>query len=222
MAKAKGWLVTWAEKRKAFPTVDRMFGAMDFKPFVFSRVVPGSRYSHDGKEHTHVGFTFDEAAACAEHWRRDLQIDRAMVVLAGWINGGYDVRHPDVLPAAPECGGDAGLAVAAMRINACGYLFGLHDNYVDMYQNAPSFDLKWIAKNAQGKPKMGGNWNGGQAWQVCAVEQLELASRKETNLPKIAALFRPTICSTLTKPSPALPSETRPKPTSSNFATSLG
>jgi len=192
LAEAKGWRRTWAEKRKRYPTVDRLFGAVNFKPFVFSRVMPSSRFS-DGRERTHLSFTFDEAAACAEHWRRDLEIDRASVVLAGWINGGYDVRHPDVLPAAPECGGNEGLAQAAERIKACGYLFGLHDNYQDMYEDAPSWDLKWLNKDARGVAKKGGNWNGGQAWQVCAIKQVELAARPETNLPKIAELFGPTI-----------------------------
>ncbi|HUT89301.1 MAG TPA: DUF5696 domain-containing protein [Thermoguttaceae bacterium] len=192
LAKAKGWLRTWADKRKRFPTVDRLFGAVNFKPFVFSRVMPSSRFS-DGKERSHLSFTFDEAAACAEHWRNDLGIDRASVVLAGWINGGYDVRHPDVLPAAPECGGNEGLADAAARIKACGYLFGMHDNYQDMYEDAASWDQKWLNKDARGVARKGGNWNGGQAWQVCAIEQVELAARKETNLPKIAELFSPTI-----------------------------
>ncbi|NQT14657.1 MAG: hypothetical protein HQ582_18010 [Planctomycetes bacterium] len=192
LAKAKGWLQTWSEKRKSYPTVDRIFGSSNFKPFVFSRVVPSSRFS-DGRERTHLGFTFDEVAACAEHWRRDLAIDRASVVLAGWINGGYDVRHPDVLPAAPECGGDEGLAKAAERIKACGYLLGMHDNYQDMYEDAPSWDQSWLNKNPSGVAKMGGNWNGGQAWQVCAIKQVELAARRETNLPEIARLFGPSI-----------------------------
>lgn len=192
-ARAKGWLKTWAQKRLEYPTTDRMFGACDFKPFVFSRVVPTSRFSSDGKEHTWLGMTFEEAAQCAEHWRNDLDIDRAFVVLAGWINGGYDVRHPDPLPAAPECGGNPGLQQAARRIKACGYLFGLHDNYQDMYPDAPSFDNKWLNKDARGRPKMGGNWAGGQAWQVCAIEQVALASRPDTNLPMIAQLFGPTI-----------------------------
>lgn len=192
LARAKGWLRTWSEKRKRTPSVDRIFGAHNFKPFVFSRVMPTSVFS-DGKEHTHLGFTFDEVAQCAEHWRRDLGIDRAYVVLAGWINGGYDVRHPDVLPAAPECGGNAGLQAAARRIKACGYLFGLHDNYQDMYEDAPSWGLEWLNKDARGVPKMGGNWNGGQAWQVCAIKQVELAAREKTNFPEIARLFGPTI-----------------------------
>jgi putative endopeptidase len=193
LAKAKGWLHKWTEKHKSYPTVDWMFGATDFKPFVLSRVMPGSRFYAQKKEHVRLGYTFDEVAQCAEHWRNDMGIERAMVVLAGWINRGYDVAHPDVLPAAPECGGNDGLADAARRIKACGYLFGLHDNYQDMYEDAPSWNQQWLNKNAQGAAKMGGNWNGGQAWQVCAIKQVELAARKDTNLPKIAALFGPTI-----------------------------
>jgi hypothetical protein len=193
LAKAKGWLQTWAEKRKRYPTVDRMFGAMDFKPFVFSRLVPSSTFNRDKKEHVSLGFTFDEAAQCAEHWRNDLGIEKAFVVLAGWIHRGYDVGHPDVLPAAPECGGNQGLARAAQRIKACGYLFGLHDNYQDMYEDTPSWSQSWLNKDARGKARMGGNWNGGQAWQVCAIKQVELAGRPQTNLPRISELFDPTI-----------------------------
>jgi hypothetical protein len=193
IAEAKGWRMTWSKKRTEYPSVDNFLGAVNFKPFVFSRVLPSSRFNKEKKERTHLGFTFDEIGQCAEHWRRDLGIERAAVVLAGWINGGYDVRHPDVLPAAPECGGDSGLADAAARIKACGYLFGLHDNYQDMYEDAPSWDLKWLNKNPKGEPRRGGNWNGGQAWQVCAIQQVKLAERRETNLPRIAKLFGPTI-----------------------------
>jgi hypothetical protein len=193
LAEAKGWRTTWARKREQWPEVDRLFGATDFKPFVLSRTVPSSRFAQDGKETVHVGFTFDEVAQCAEHWRNDLGIERAFVVLAGWINGGYDVRHPDVLPAAPECGGNEGLQAAAARIKACGYLFGLHDNYQDMYENAASWGHQWLNKNAKGQSKQGGNWAGGQAWQVCAIKQVELAARPSTNLPEIARLFSPGI-----------------------------
>jgi outer membrane protein assembly factor BamB len=193
IAQAKGWRKTWTEKRQQYPTVDGIFGAANFKPFVLSRVVPSSRFSSDGKEHVSLGFTFDEAAQCAEHWRKDLEIDRAFVVLAGWINGGYDVRHPDVLPAASECGGTEGLAAAAERIRACGFLFGLHDNYQDMYEDAPSWGETWLNKDSRGVSRQGGNWNGGQAWQVCAIKQVELAARPDTNLPAIARLFAPTV-----------------------------
>jgi hypothetical protein len=193
VAKAKGWLTTWAEKRKLDPSVERFYGASDFKPFVLNRLMPTSRFSPDHREHVNLSYTFDDVAACAEHWRNDLKIDRAAVVLAGWINRGYDVGHPDVLPAAPECGGDERLAEAGRRIKACGYLFGMHDNYLDMYEDAPSWSQEWLAKDAHGKPKRGGNWAGGQAWRVCAKKQVELAARPKTNLPEIARRFQPSI-----------------------------
>ncbi|MBI2298246.1 MAG: hypothetical protein HYU66_04715 [Armatimonadetes bacterium] len=113
-----------------------------------------------------------------------------MVVLAGWIHRGYDNQHPDILPAAPECGGNEALWAAGKRIKACGYLFGLHDNYQDMYADAPSFDVKHLRRGANGKPLMGGNWAGGQAWQVRPQSQVELAQR---NLPEVAGRFGPSI-----------------------------
>ncbi|NOY82126.1 MAG: hypothetical protein GXP31_14105, partial [Kiritimatiellaeota bacterium] len=188
----RGRLPTWAEKRKRHPTVDRMFGAADFKPFVFSRIVPSSRFNKTGKDIVHLGYTFEEAARVAEHLHRDLGIDKAMYVLAGWIHRGYDNQHPDILPACPECGGNEKLAECAKRVKACGFLFGLHDNYQDMYADAPSWDVKYLNKRSDGAPKKGGNWAGGQAWQVCAVEQVALAARPR-NLPAVERLFGPTI-----------------------------
>ncbi len=192
LMRRRGKLATWAEKRKQHPTVDRMFGAADFKPFVFSRTVPGSRFNKTGKDIVHLGYTFEEAARVAEHLHRDLGIDKAMYVLAGWIHRGYDNQHPDILPACPECGGNEKLAECARRVKACGFLFGLHDNYQDMYADAPSWDVKYLNKRSDGAPKRGGNWAGGQAWQVCAIEQVALAARPG-NLPAVEKLFGPTI-----------------------------
>ena len=62
-----------------------------------------------------------------------------------------------------------------------------------MYEDAPSWGQPWLNKDARGVAKQGGNWAGGQAWQVCAVKQVELAARPDTNLPKIAELFGPSI-----------------------------
>jgi hypothetical protein len=189
IARQRGLLKTWAEKRRECPNVDKLLGAADFKPFVFVHSVP---QQPGGQESNFVGFSFDEVAQSAEHWRRDLGIDRAMVVLAGWLHRGYDNQHPDILPACAECGGNEGLAAAGKRIRDCGFLFGLHDNYQDMYRDAPSWDEKYINRDAQGGLKMGGFWAGGQAYQVCAIEQVKLAQRPQ-NLPGVRSLFGPTI-----------------------------
>jgi hypothetical protein len=192
IAKKRGLLRPWAEKLKQNPDVERMFGAADFKPFVFVRVVPHTRGNDTDQERLHIGYTFEEAAQIAEHLKNDLGVGRAMYVLAGWIHRGYDNQHPDILPAAPECGGDEGLTDCSKRVRDCGYLFGLHDNYQDMYRDAPSWDESYIMKSADGSLRRGGQWAGGQAYLTCSKKALALAKRPQ-NLVEVRRLFRPTI-----------------------------
>src|ERR1039458_6141313 len=133
IAREHGYLKTLAEKMREKPDVARFFGAADFKPRVFMRDVPNTRYNRTDKERLNISFTFEESADLAEHFAKDLGIDRALFVLSGWINGSYDNKHPDILPAAPEIGGDQALIAASRRVHALGkgWVFGLHDNYQD-------------------------------------------------------------------------------------------
>jgi hypothetical protein len=188
VARQRGYLKTLAEKMKENPDVARFFGAADFKPFVLSR----SRRT--GKENVRIGFTFEETADLAEHFAKDLGIDRAMLVLAGWINGGYDNKHPDIMPAAPDVGGNQGLAAASRRIRALGkgWVFGLHDNYQDFYKDAPSWNEDYIMKNPDGSLHAGGVWAGGQAYLICSRRAVELASRPQ-NVPMVKEYFNPDV-----------------------------
>ena len=120
VARRRGYLKTLAEKVRENPGVARFFGAADFKPFAFTRNVPNTRWNQSDQERLVIRFTFQECADLAEHFAKDLGIDRALLVLNGWVNGGYDNRHPDVLPAAPEIGGDAGLIECSRRLHALG------------------------------------------------------------------------------------------------------
>jgi hypothetical protein len=139
------------------------------------------------EESVRVNWTFDEAAQVAEHLKHDLQLDRVLFLMGGWIRRGYDNQHPDILPSAPECGGDAAFADAARRIRATGYLFGLHDNYQDIYRDSPSWSEDWIMKQPDGALVKGGHWAGGRAHLTCSQKALELAQRPQ-NLPAVRAL----------------------------------
>lgn len=190
----RGLLKTWKQKRATDgPNIDKMHGCADFKPFVYTHTVPTSRYNRSGKDERYVNWTLEEISQIAEHLNGTLGIDRAMMVLCGWINGGYDNGHPDPLPVAPELGGNEELVKTSERVRKTGFLFGMHDNYQDMYEAAPSWNPDFVAKRADGKKLAGGNWAGGPCWLVCASKQVELAARPDTNLPKIAELFNPTI-----------------------------
>lgn len=188
VARRRGLIKPLAERVKENPGIAKLFGAADIKPFTFIRQVARGK---DGKDRLEINFTFDEAAALAEHLRRDLDMDRAMLILAGWIRRGYDNQHPDILPAAPELGGNPGLADCSRRTKALGWIFGLHDNYQDLYQDAPSWSQEHIIKNPDGSMLKGGAWAGGQCYLICSRKGLELAMRPQ-NLPQVRELFAPT------------------------------
>ena len=192
VARQRGYLVTLAEKMKTRPDVAKFFGAPDFKPFAYMRLVADTRWNKSHETRYQKSFTFEECADLAGHYKKDLGIDRALLVLNGWINAGYDNKHPDILPAAPEIGGDAGLLACARRVKALGYVFGLHDNYQDMYKDAPSFDESYLMKNADGSPHEGGVWAGGLCWLICSRKSTDLARRPQ-NIPRVKEQFAPQL-----------------------------
>lgn len=185
VAKEKGWRVTWDEKLKGHPEQAKLFGAVNFK--LWSALSRQMNEESTREESTQVNWTFDEAAQIAEHLKNDLKLDRVLFILGGWIQRGYDNQHPDILPAAPECGGSAGLSDCARRVERLGYLFCLHDNYQDMYRDAPSWDPSYLMKRPDGSPAIGGRWGGSRTYLICSRKAIELARRPQ-NLPAVQQL----------------------------------
>lgn len=192
IARERGYLTTLAEKLQHNPKIAKMFGAADFKPFAYMPLAPHTRWNTSDQWRVTLNFTFDECAQLAEHFCRDLEIDKAMLVLNGWINGGYDNKHPDILPAAAAIGGNEGLVACAARTQALGWIFGLHDNYADMYRDAPSWNESFLMRNADGSLRQGGVWAGGQCWLICSRKSVELASRPQ-NVPGVVQLCKPDL-----------------------------
>ena len=185
VAREKGYLVPWDEKLRGHPDRAKYFGAVNFK--LWSALDRQMNEDSTKEERVTVHWTFPEAAEIAEHLRNDLGLDRVLFILGGWIHRGYDNQHPDVLPAAPECGGDEALADCARRVRALGYLFCLHDNYQDMYKDAPSWDERYLMRGPDGSIARGGRWAGGRAYLTCSKRALELARRPQ-NLPAVRKL----------------------------------
>jgi len=188
IAEARGFAVTLRDRIRRDPHAELMVGAANVK--LWTCLARRMNEESTKEEEVKVRWTFDEAARVAEHIRRDLGIERCLFTLGGWTEGGYDCRHPDNLPANPECGGDKALADAIRRIQSLGYLASLHDNYQDMYRDARSWDPAYIEKRPDGTLIQGGRWLGGRAYMVCAPRQLELAQRPQ-NLPEIQRRFAP-------------------------------
>jgi hypothetical protein len=185
VAQRKGWLVTWREKLKGHPERARLFGAVNYK--LWSTLSRGMNEESTKEERVNIHWTFAEAAQVAEHLKRDLQLDKVLFLMGGWIHRGYDNQHPDILPAAPECGGNEAFAECVKRIRKLGYVVGLHDNYQDMYRDSPSWDEKYLMRTRAGELARGGRWAGGRAYLTCSKMAVELAKRPQ-NLPAVQQL----------------------------------
>lgn len=185
VAQAKGWWVNWAQKLRSNPDRAKLFGAANIK--LWSALDRRMNPQSTQEESVHVNWTFSEAAQVADHLKNDLKLDKVLFTLGGWIHRGYDNQHPDILPTAPECGGNAAFADCARHVRDLGYLFCLHDNYQDIYRDSPSWNEALIMKNDDGHLVRGGRWAGGQAWLICSAESVGLAERPQ-NLPGVATL----------------------------------
>ncbi len=80
-------------------------------------------------------------------------LEKIWVINHVWQNGGYDNMLPDVLPANSGYGGEAGLRKLSRAAADAGYLFALHENYIDFYPNAPSWNERDIALGSDGNLK---------------------------------------------------------------------
>ena len=185
IAAQRGLLVPWAEKLKGNPERAKLFGAINFK--LWALLDREMNEESTKEEVVKVVWTFDEAAQAAEHLKNDVKLDKVLFVMGGWTHRGYDNQHPDILPAAPECGGDEALARCTRRVMQLGYLLCLHDNYQDIYRDSPSWDENLIMKRPDGSLVKGGKWWGGRAYLTCSRQALELAKRPQ-NLPAVKKL----------------------------------
>jgi hypothetical protein len=188
IAEKKGLAVTLSEKSRRNSRAELLVGAANVK--LWTCLARRMNEESTKEELVTVRWTFEEAASIAEHIHDDLGITRCLFILGGWTEGGYDCRHPDNLPANPECGGNEALGNAVKRIQKLDYVTCLHDNYQDMYRDAKSWDPGFIEKSRDGSLIQGGRWLGGRAFMVCAPKQVELAMRPQ-NLPGIQKLFAP-------------------------------
>ncbi len=76
-------------------------------------------------------------------WLRELKdngIDHVVIIQHDWQRFGYDVKLPDHIPANPHYGGDPGLIEFGRAANEAGYVWSVHENYIDLYPDAPSYD----------------------------------------------------------------------------------
>ena len=118
-------------------------------------------------------------------------VDDAAAIWHNWQRYGYDVKLPDHLPANPALGGDEAMTRLAAAARDVGYVFSLHENYIDFYPDAPSYNAKDVAVDERGKPWKAWYHPGTkvQSWGFKATRTMPYA---QGNTPEIARRFGTT------------------------------
>ena len=101
-------------------------------------------------------------------------VAHALIVIRGWIRGGYDYSHPDVWPPEPSVGSLQELQHLCAANDS--WTVALHDNYQDIYAHNPSFP-RGVDRLASGELLAGGYWGGGQAYILNSRDSVRYAER---------------------------------------------
>jgi hypothetical protein len=131
----------------------------------------------------------DDAAKLARCF--DYGLTNALVMMHVWQRWGYDYRLPDIFPPLPSLGTLADLQELGRLCTARGALWGLHDNYIDLYPDASGFSYENITFTADGKPRRA--WlNEGREAQSYQFRPDRIRPFLQRNLDLIVPALRPT------------------------------
>jgi hypothetical protein len=83
---------------------------------------------------------------------KDNGVDHLAIIQHVWQRYGYDVKLPDHLPADPRFGSEDDLREYGRTARESGYVWSLHENYIDLYPDAPSYDPAARVLKADGTP----------------------------------------------------------------------
>lgn len=125
-------------------------------------------------------------AGDAENLRtlKEWGVDHLAIITHQWQRWGYDVKLPDHIPADPVYGGEEGMELLGRTAKELGYLWSLHENYIDLYPDAPSFDPKAQVLTREGKPSPAwyNRWSKVQSFGLKSNRALDFA---RANSPEI-------------------------------------
>lgn len=83
----------------------------------------------------------------------DYGLTNALVIMHVWQRWGYDYRLPDIFPPLPSLGTLDELRDLGRACRRRGVLWGLHDNYIDIYPDCDDFSYENVTFTPEGQPR---------------------------------------------------------------------
>jgi hypothetical protein len=78
-------------------------------------------------------------------------MDKTVAIIHRWQRYGFDTKLPDIFPPDPERGGLETLREVVKRATGYGQRVAVHENYVDVYPEAPSWNEKDLMRISSGE-----------------------------------------------------------------------
>lgn len=190
----EGRFVTLKEKIASSPEVEKLVGAVIWKHNVYStRTLPEgvhhdySLYINSPDDPVVEGRPANWTAYEVFDLAKRKGFDRVCIYNTGWNRFGFDSGYPTRLPPNPERGTYEDFRNAAEygRSLSDGFIYSVHDNYIDCYKNSPEYSIEEMVHNKNGVPVKGGIWRGGRCTVMCSAVSLKYAAR---DFPEIARM----------------------------------
>ena len=190
---AEGKFVTYLEKIAKSPVAENLIGAVVWKHNVYAqRHVPlphdFSLYMPDKEANRIEGLPGNWSAYEIFDTAKQRGFDRVCIYNTGWNFMGFDSGYPVRLPPNPERGTVREIRAAAEygRALSPGYIFSVHDNYHDTYENSPEDCSADLCRDQDRIPVKGGVWRGGRARLLCTACSMKYARR---DIPRMVEIF---------------------------------
>ncbi|MBS4982121.1 MAG: hypothetical protein KHZ72_12425 [Lachnospiraceae bacterium] len=178
----KGRFKSLAEKAVKTPSIDELIGSAFLHKGIKTQVMTNSDFydaENPDKNNHLTPFSVRTEEIKKFH---ELGVEKLYLHLDGWAEPGYDNQHPDYLPACEKAGGWEAMKELSDTMHACGYLFGIHDQYRDYYYAAKTFDENFATRLADGTILSHARWAGGPQTYLCATQAPFYVKRNFTEI----------------------------------------
>lgn len=178
----KGRFKSLAEKAVKTPSIDELIGSAFLHKGIKTQVMTNSDFydaENPDKNNHLTPFSVRTEEIKKFH---ELGVEKLYLHLDGWAEPGYDNQHPDYLPACEKAGGWEAMKELSDTMHACGYLFGIHDQYRDYYYAAKTFDENFATRLADGTIPSHARWAGGPQTYLCATQAPFYVKRNFTEI----------------------------------------
>jgi alpha-L-fucosidase len=127
-------------------------------------------------------------------WVRELStygVSRAVMLKHVWQRYGYDSHLPTTVPANEQLGGEEGAIALSDACGEAGWLFALHENYIDFYPKSHEWNEREVALNPDGTMRKA--WfNAGTGEQSYAYKNWAMAKYARIYSHEIHRRYRTT------------------------------